>query len=114
MLKSIILAGALLIAPAAQARDWYSVDKTQGLCSVFNFDGMTSPAQIMSWSNENGAEVNYTQLFSHHGNIMGYEVNIDAHDGKPFSLVFFSQESDCEKFLKAGQDDGIFIKPNMN
>lgn len=105
MLKSLVIAATLLAAPAANARPWYSVDNNQQQCTIFSFDGMTSPDEVMGWVSTNGGTATHEIIPmpvrpDQPGGSLVEIVTIDPGNGQTFTIPFFSSVDDCMIYVE--------------
>jgi len=104
MLKKILVAAALLIAPAAHAQTWYVEDNYQHQCAVFAWNGLTTPYEVIAWVNANGGIATHENVpmppRKEHASGSTVEI-VDIHPGAEheFLIPFFSSVDDCMTYV---------------
>ena len=106
MLKKLLVAAALLIAPAAHAQTWYVEDNYQHQCAVFAWNGLTTPYEVIAWVNANGGIATHENVpmppKKEHASGSTVEI-VDIHPGAEpeFMIPFFSSVDDCMTYARS-------------
>lgn len=114
-MKKLVLAllATTLIAPAAQARDWWVVNASQAACDKASdhYGSGATPYKVeQMYRNQGQVPQLQDNSMADGGDVVMLGVKNDS--GQSIMLTFASSESDCEAALLAEESQGIVTDPS--